>query len=666
MADEVIVSRNVPIPSGRQLAENSLSVTFASDQPAIPVVSGADIPSETGTSMFGFQVTEQRQFLLQELPTYGINGSIWTNRGNVVYDSSRSCVQLSPSGESSQLSTHQSAFAYKYQPGKEICTSQAVQAQIGPIVNNVIQQWGEFTKRDGYGWRVLTQQGTGVAVDSSNTVVTPWHNYLCFFRRTSAIPENYTTINVTSDPTGINSGGNNPILLGTGSPNKLYRPAYLVGVNGTDTTYIESGAWEDIVFTTLKSGADSNQVFNRDRLTNLDGDGKQPIDGGNRENSAKEISTISLSFSITNISNANPGNQLTIPLLTNTFGTKTSAKALSEGWIRPGMSLRIEGNTTYSGFVTSISGNTLTVSPDIPTLSNATIYINELANLCMFLIQRSWYGGAGGKGLVYIPDRNPPFTGSTRWVSAHETRIGDTLPVPSMSNPDQPITYQIGRFASVTSPLTLTPKLRRFGVSVWINGGDPRPVLIESAGSGSPKSVSNTAYTPIMAIAVKPFVWNSAISAQRPQKSRVYPYKLYASSGGNPCEIYLSKINNITSNNKLLGISSNTWYTGQQSIDDLRVVANLSVFTDATTISVVDGYPSGLAGKQIGPFYCGTNEGIELDLTDIFDPQRELLGRAENVLTGDPGDVLLLIARCLNSTSGQTSNVAISLVYGVQ
>lgn len=664
MADEVIVSRSVPIPSGRQLAENSLSVTFASDQPAIPVVSGADMPSETGTSMFGFQVTEQRQFLLQELPTYGINGSIWTNRGNVVYDPSRSCVELSLSGgESSQLSTHQSAFAYKYQPGKEICTSQAVQAQIGPIVNNVIQQWGEFTKRDGYGWRVLTQQGTGVTV-GSNTV-TPWHNYLCFFRRTSAIPENYTTINVTSDPTGINSGGNNPILLGTGSPNKLYRPAYLVG-NGADTTYIESGAWEDIVFTTLKNDADSNQVFNRDRLTNLDGDGKQPIDGGNRENSAKEISTISLSFSITNIT-ANAGNQLNIPGTTNTFGTKTSAKTLSEGWIRPGMSLRIEGNTTYSGFVTSISGNTLTVSPNIPTLSNATIYINELANLCMFLIQRSWYGGAGGKGLVYIPDRNPPFVGSTRWVSAHETRIGDTLPVPSMSNPDQPITYQIGRFASVTSSLTLTPKLRRFGVSVWINGGDPRPVLIESAGSGSPKSVSNTAYTPIMAIAVKPFVWNSAISAQRPQKSRVYPYKLYASSGGNPCEIYLSKINNISSTNTLLGISNTTWYTGQQSIDNLRVVANLSAFTGATTINVsADGYPTGLAGKQIGPFYCGTNEGIELDLTDIFDPQRELLGRAENVLTGDPGDVLLLIARCLNSTSGQTSNVAISLVYGVQ
>lgn len=661
MSDEVIVSRNVPIPSGRQLAENSLSVTFASDQPAIPTISGADMPSETGTSMFGFQVTEQRQFLLQELPTYGINSSIWTNRGNVVYDASRSCVEMLLSGETNQLSTHQSAFAYKYQPGKEICTSQAVQAQIGPIAQNVIQQWGEFTKRDGYGWRVLTQQGN--AVTSGSNTVTPWHNYLCFFRRTSAIPENYTTVSVTSDPTGINSGGNSPILLGTGSPNTLYRPAYLVG-SGTDTTYIESNVWEDIVFTTLKSGADSNQVFNRDRLTNLDGDGKQPIDGGNRENSAKEISTISLSFSINNVT-ASAGNTLSIPFNPdNAFGTKVPAKSLATGWIRPGMSLRIEGNPTYSGFITSISGNTLTVSPNIPSLSTATIYINELANLCMFLIQRSWYGGAGGKGLVYIPDRNPPFVGSTRWVSAHETRIGDTLPVPSMSNPDQPITYQIGRFANITS-VPLTPKLRRFGVSVWINGGDPRPVIIESTGSGSPKSVSNTAYTPIMAIAVKPFVWNNAISADRPQKSRVYPYKLYASSGGNPCEIYLSKISNLTTG--LLGISDTTWYAGRLLKDDLRVVASLNVFTGATTIAATaDGYPNNLPGKQIGPFYCGTNEGIELDLTDIFDPQRELLGRAENVLTGNPGDVLLLIARCLNSTSGQTSNVAISLVYGVQ
>lgn len=662
MSDEVIVSRNVPIPSGRQLAENSLSVTFASDQPAIPIISGADMPSETGTSMFGFQVTEQRQFLLQELPTYGINSSIWTNRGNVVYDPSRSCVEMSLSGEANQLSTHQSAFAYKYQPGKEICTSQAVQAQIGPIAQNVIQQWGEFTKRDGYGWRVLTQEGTSVS--SGSNTVTPWHNYLCFFRRTSAIPENYTTVNVTSDPTGINSGGSSPILLGTGSPNTLYRPAYLVG-SGTDTTYIESNVWEDIVFTTLKSGADSNQVFNRDRLTNLDGDGKIPIDGGNRENSAKEISAISLSFSINNVT-ASTGNTLSIPFNpTDAFGAKVPAKSLATGWIRPGMSLRIEGDPTYSGFITSIAGNTLTVSPAIPSLLNATIYINELANLCMFLIQRSWYGGAGGKGLVYIPDRNPPFVGSTRWVSAHETRIGDTLPVPSMSNPDQPITYQIGRFATAPQ-VSLTPKLRRFGVSVWINGGDPRPVIIESAGSGSPKSVSNTAYTPIMAIAVKPFVWNNAISAERPQKSRVYPYKLYASSGGNPCEIYLSKISNLTNSPGLLGIPNTTWYAEKLFKDDLKVVASLNVFTGATIINAVDGYPTNLPGKQIGPFYCGTNEGIELDLTDIFDPQRELLGRAENVLTGNPGDVLLLVARCLNSTSGQTSNVAISLVYGVQ
>lgn len=665
MSDEVIVSRNVPIPAGRQLAENSLSVTFASDQPAIPTISSADMPSETGTSMFGFTITEPRQFLLQELPNYGINSSIWTNRGSVVYDPARSCVELSPSGESGtfQLSTHQSAFAYKYQPGKEICTSQAVQVQIGPIANNVIQQWGEFTKRDGYGWRVLTQAGS--TVTSGSNVITPWHNFLCFFRRTSAIPENYTTVTVTGDPTGITTG-NPPIVLGTGSPNTLYRPSYLVGTGNT-TTYIEAGAWEDIVFTTLKDGVNSNQIFNRDRLTSLDGDGKVPIDGGNRENSAKEISAISLSFSITNIS-ANAGNSITLPGMSNSFGTKVvGGRNLVGGWIKEGMSVRIENNNDYQGFITSINNATLTVSPNIPALTNATIHINELANLCMFLIQRSWYGGAGGKGLVYIPDKNPPFVGSTRWVSAHEIRIGDTLPVPSMSNPDEPITYQIGRFATVSNslPTAPTPKLRRFGVSVWINGGDPRPAQIESAGSGSPKSVSNTAYAPILAIAIKPFVWNQSRSSERPQKSRVYPYKLYASSGGNPSEIYLSKISNISSTNTLLGMSNTTWYSAKDQAADLRVVASLSNFTGATTISASsDGYPTSLAGKQIGPFYCGTNEGTELDLTDIFDPQRELLGRAENVSTGDPGDVLLIVARCL--ATGQTSNVAVSLVYGVQ
>lgn len=660
MSDEVIVSRNVPIPAGRQLANNSLSVTLASDQPPIPIISAADIPSETKTSMFGFPVVESRQFLLQELATYGIDETIWRGIGTVTYDSLRSCVQLVPSNLTSLLSTHQSAFAYKYQPGKEICVSQAIQASIGPIAANLVQQWGEFTKRDGYGWRVLTQQGTTVGAGSQSII--PWHNYLCFFRRTSAIPVGYTSTTVTLDPTGISTSSNAPIILGSGNPNTLYRPSYLVG-GGSDTSYIEAGAWEDISFTTLKTVANNNQIFNKDKLTGRSGDGPIPIDAGSRGNSAKEISYISLSFEITNLTGLT-GSSITLPTLSsdNDFGTGTT-KALVGGWIRAGMSIRIaSGNSTlYNGFVTSISSNTISISPAISGSLSGSLFINESTNLCMFLIQRSWYGGAGGKGLVYIPDSNTPFNGTTRWTSAHEVRIGDTLPVPSMSNPDMPITYQIGRYAGSSASVNSNAFLRRFGVSVWINGGDPRPVKIESFGSGSPKTAPTNSYIPVLAIAIKPFVYNKDVNNnERPQKSRVYPYKLYASSGGQVSEIYLCKLS--SENYTSLGIGNLNWTTLKEDAEHLKVVATNSVF-NTTIINVSSGYPSGIGGKQIGPFYCGTNEGTEIDLTDIFDPQRELLGRAEATATGVTGDILLVIARSLGNSS---SNVAASLVYGVQ
>lgn len=660
MSDEVIVSRNVPIPAGRQLANNSLSVTLASDQPPIPIISAADIPSETKTSMFGFPVVESRQFLLQELATYGIDETIWRGIGDVTYDSLRSCVQLLPSNLTSLLSTHQSAFSYKYQPGKEICVSQAIQASIGPIAANLIQQWGEFTKRDGYGWRVLTQAGTSVNTGSQSII--PWHNYLCFFRRTSALPTGYTSTTVTSDPTGISTSANAPIILGSGNPNTLHRPSYLVG-SGTVTDYLEAGAWEDITFTTLRTVANDNQVFNKDKLTGRTGDGPIPIDAGSRGKSAKEISYISLSFEITNVTGLT-GSSITLPTLgsDNAFGT-TTVKPLAGGWIRAGMSIRVAsgGTTTYNGFVTSVSGNSISISPAISGTLSGSLFVNESTNLCMFLIQRSWYGGAGGKGLVYIPDSNTPFNGTTRWTSAHEVRIGDTLPVPSMSNPDMPITYQIGRYAGSTASINNNAFLRRFGVSVWINGGDPRPVKIESYGSGSPRTANTNNYVPVLAIAVKPFVYNKEVTNnERPQKSRVYPYKLYASSGGQVSEIYLCKLS--SDNYTALNIGNLTWATAKTDSEQLKVVATNSTF-NATTIAFNAGYPTGIGGKQIGPFYCGTNEGTEIDLTDIFDPQRELLGRAEATATGVTGDILLVIARSLGGTS---SNVAASLVYGVQ
>lgn len=220
-----------------------------------------------------------------------------------------------------------------------------------------------------------------------------------------------------------------------------------------------------------------------------------------------------------------------------------------------------------------------------------------------------------------------------------------------------PVTYLIGKRAGNTTT-DVNAFLRRFGVSVWIDGGDPRPAKIESA-SATGITVSNGVYTPMLALAVKPWIWNSSITAKRPQRSRVYPYKLMASSTQNT-EIYFIKgsVAQISS----LG-SGTSWYLGQNPEDNLKVVATTRTFTGIINSS--SGYPSGVSGKLIGAFYVGANESVDIDLQEIFDPQRELLGRGETSITDDtPGDTLLIICRSLVANTNAIASV--SLIYGVQ
>jgi len=638
--DLVIVSRSIPITPGRKQASESISVVLASDQPALNVLDAAAIPSDVKASMFGFPITEQRQFLLQELPNYGIDSSVWGNNGSVTYLPSRSCVNIKvgTSGDTA-ISTHQSKFAYKYQPGKQISISQAIQCSIGPVIQNCVIEWGEFTKSDGYGWRVLTRQGSPVGN------YTPWHNYLLFFRRTSAMPEN-TPINAVQGDVYESTTNLGRLVNQT----TMYRPAYLVDTDGADTSYINTNTWEEIAFTTLDTSRSVS--FNRDRYTGGNADGT-PATDGTRGRSARKVSFISDSYQF-NITSGS-GSSITVP----------SGIPLAVGMTIRGSA--IPANT----YITGIAGQTVTLSQNLTSsiTTSTTIFANERSNLCMFLIQRSWYGGAGGRGLMYIPDQNPPYNGATRWVTGHEIRIGDTLPTPSMSNPDMPITYRIGKKANATNAtIDGSAFLDRFGVSVWIDGGDPRPATIESA-SATGITVANNVYTPMLAIALKPFVYNSTVAAadvQRPQKSRAYPIKLYVSSTQNT-EFYLVKGSHALAASNYFN-SNPTWYA-QTLNSDLKPVAVASAsqgqFT-TTTINVSNGYPTSITGQEklIGAFYCGNNQGVEFDLREIFDPQRELLGRAENVTPNNAGDTLMVIARSLVSSTNAI--VSCSLVYGVQ
>ena len=108
---QVSISRTIPIQPGRKPAAESISVVLPTDQPPLQVIDATALVSDVKASMFGFPLTEQRQFLLQELPNYGINTDIWYSSGSFRYDPDRSAVELTLSDENTS-STHQTKFAY--------------------------------------------------------------------------------------------------------------------------------------------------------------------------------------------------------------------------------------------------------------------------------------------------------------------------------------------------------------------------------------------------------------------------------------------------------------------------------------------------------------------------------------------------------------------------
>jgi len=430
-----------------------------------------------------------------------------------------------------------------------------------------------------------------------------WKNDLFFFRRTSAttppdgsgalpsgVCANHAIHNSDyfGDPANVDSnysdwydGSLSSYSLGVDENNNpviMFRPEYLVGASGDNTTFIDTDTWEEVVYF---------GEWNVDKMNGQPNWG--PIQGGVRTQSAHAMS------------------------LTKAGG--------------------------------------------------------DISNLVMTLIQRSWYGGSGGKCLFYTPDSNPPSNGATRWVKAHEIRVGDTLPVPTMENPDQPVTLQIGlsrRGGVNDTGAGNNPFIRRFGVSVWIEGGDPRPMKVASNSSEGFISVSNTDYTPLLAIGVKPFVYNKELVSPdnlRPQRSRAYPLKLSIASDG-LCEVWLIKNADLSSAGLDI-VTASDWFSSQDDAEHLRAIAVTKDFSGNIPASA--GYPdlgtSTLAGsKVIGAFYVGSSEFF--DLTEIFDPQREQLGRAEGVPDNQPGDTLAVVARSL--VTGATINVAAGLVWGGQ
>jgi hypothetical protein len=569
----VVIAYNEPVRKGQAIAAESIPAVLPPDQSPIPTYDANKPISELQTDQFGFSVNQQPYYYLQNVLSTGIDPNIWfidqdAGKGTVSYVPEISAAEFRLAQNDSSV-IKQTRYAYQYQPGKEIDTSCAIQINKGAVASAVMYQWGNFSRRDGYGWRVLTRW---------NAALTRWETDVYMFRRSSAIrgtaleAATGTVVGAIDGTTGVHTGG---VTLGD---SVMFRPAYLVGA-GTDTKLIDLDTFEEIIH---------YSQFNRDKLTGKANDGN-PSGAATRGISARFLS-----------------------LLKPVVGLTAS----------------------------------------------------EISNITMFLTRFSWYGASGGSGHVYIPDQNSPSLGSTRWVQAHEIRHGDTLPVPTMESPNLPITLLMAhRRDRLAESVSSAAFMRRYGISCWIPGGDPEPMVIGSFGSPV-KPVTQANYAPILAIAVKSFVFNRNLppaTQRRPQKSRVYPLFLtIAVTGGIPVEVYLLK--NPTSLQGAGAPNVTTWYAQTGDAEHLKVVAATPDFTG--TYTAAGGRPADSnGGKLFGAYYCSGAGTALINLQSIFGSKREQLGRAEQVAVADPGDTLVVIARTL--TAG-TANVNCSLMWGEQ
>lgn len=166
MAD-VTVGRSVPLEPGQQPANNSLSVTLATDHPPIATFDAFEPSSELKQDMLGNPRFGTPLLLFPDVRRYGINDKIWATRvdsntqGRVQFDSDKSSARLSIQAGNFErtYSSLQTKINFPYQPGRSMDASFGVQTSRGAANENVVIEFGAFDNFDGYGFRILYEGG---------------------------------------------------------------------------------------------------------------------------------------------------------------------------------------------------------------------------------------------------------------------------------------------------------------------------------------------------------------------------------------------------------------------------------------------------------------------------------------------------------------------------
>jgi len=166
MAD-VTVGRSVPLQPGKQPSSSSVSGVLATDHPPIAVFDAYEGASEIKQDLLGNPRFGTPQLLFANVRRYDIDTKIWATRidsnsqGKIQFDSAKSSAKLSITNGSfaRTYASLQTKINFPYQPGRSMDCSYGVQCSRGTINENVVLEYGAFDNFDGYGFRILYENG---------------------------------------------------------------------------------------------------------------------------------------------------------------------------------------------------------------------------------------------------------------------------------------------------------------------------------------------------------------------------------------------------------------------------------------------------------------------------------------------------------------------------
>lgn len=164
---DVTVGRSVPLEPGQRPGDQSISVTLASDHPPIATFDAFEGSSEIKQDLLGNPRFGTPQLLFANVRRYDIDDKIWakrvdgTGQGLVEFDSNKSAAKLriQNGNFSNTYASLQTKINFPYQPGRSMDCSYGVQTSRGVANENVVIEYGAFDSFDGYGFRILYEDG---------------------------------------------------------------------------------------------------------------------------------------------------------------------------------------------------------------------------------------------------------------------------------------------------------------------------------------------------------------------------------------------------------------------------------------------------------------------------------------------------------------------------